>query len=434
MASNHTGVSAALSGRDLAREVARQSLVAIRSARQRPPMLEAVRMGVGADLSVADMQKSTGTSRQTVYNAVDRLRDSSLLVQDVVPDSAALALPVLTTVVAADGSIPMAEVGDRLSCHPESAFQAARSLAARGLVELTDAVPTTGDRFATTFVSATPAADDVLRSYLDDLLFARVEGFGVYLALLPEEATALTPVLADVLGRYQDIVLEASVAPSRMAGPELALTVYAPTSRVAIATATDVWDELRDHAGLPPATARVAAVSEPAGAPHADSPVLDAFVQAITESAPHVADRVVRARMRFDGRIDERTLAGRCLTAAVRATVRAHGGDRDPRPITDGEMAWHEFEALAAVRFREPDADGERLKQTALAALDLGVERLGPLPGGRIGTGGAVESFTPSAHELVEMARRAGVAVGVAAAIAESVDAAAEVGRVGTTA
>jgi hypothetical protein len=430
MASGRTGISRALGDRDLAREVARQELVAVRSDRLRPPMLEAVRSGLATGLSVVEMQRMSGASRQTIYNAIERLKnDAADQPEDA--DPTAISLQVLAAVVAGEGTVPVGEVAKRLLRAPYDVLRAAPALASRGLVTLTSAPSSAPDPVAATLLTATEAAEDALRSHLDDLLLTRATGFGVYLALTEEETRCLAPLVGEMLSRNDSTIISADVAPSNMSSAELALVVHAPTSRVAIAIAHDVWDELRDRAGLDPALPRVTAVSEPTGAPCGDSPVLDAFVQAITETAPEVAGEVLRERMRYDGRFDERVIGGRCLTAASRVVLRAFGEDRNPRVITDGDAAWGEFEAINSLFVGDRPSDFVELKALGLEAIDLGVERLGPLPGGRLSTGGIVETFSPSHDDLVAMGRLAGITVGRAAVVSPAVDIAAEVARVG---
>lgn len=136
------------------------------------------------------------------------------------------------------------------------------------------------------------------------------------------------------------------------------------------------------------------------------------------------ARRTVRKRARprdaFAGGASEAELAGRCVTMAALALRRAVGNDGEPRPIVDGDSAFAELEPAAGALARMGQVP---VKQAAVAALDLAVERLGPLPGGRLGSVRApgavpviVEGRGPTGSDLVEMTRSAGEAVGAAGA------------------
>jgi hypothetical protein len=70
----HIGVALRLRDPDLAKEVARQELGSVRSERLHPTLLERVRLGDAVGLTVVEMERMAGCSRQTIYNAREQLK------------------------------------------------------------------------------------------------------------------------------------------------------------------------------------------------------------------------------------------------------------------------------------------------------------------------------------------------------------------------
>lgn len=423
MALHHTGVARSLAGRDLAREVARMRLGATRTDRTAGTLADAVTVGMAVGLSVSEMRRVGGCSRQTIYNA---LREP---VRAATPPDAQLGLEVLVVLVGAGGALPVAELARHLRVEPDWLLAALRGLEAQGLCRLDGLAQS-----ASAIASATEDAAELLREHLDDLLVTRADSIAVYLHVDPGEIDAIDRSAHAIVSHHEYVLMRASVAPSVMSGPELALAVRVPTVRRALAIAADLWDEIRAHADLEPRAPRFATVIPPTAQPDAASPVLDVFLDALAEVAPDSITDADHARRRYHGGVDERRLAGRCLTAAARAMRRSLSQDRDPRPVEDGEAAFYEYEAVAPLRL---DASGERIQKPLIAALERGIERLGPFPGGRLGSfrGPAgpniVDEVHPTPEDLAFIAHHAGLAVGYAAA-AGHVDAAVEMLRVVT--
>jgi hypothetical protein len=428
LASGYSGVARTLSARELAQEVARQELAAVKAERAAPRLLEAVRLGKLVGLSVAEMERMAGCSRQTIYNALNQEDD-----RRIARDRASLARQVLVALVAAHGGVPLGELAHRLGLSKEEITPAVLSLQAEQLCLVASAGYADPDKWEATSVRATPLAEDELRSRFDELFLARSSGFCVYIAVRPEEVASIREAAREILSNHEHTLMEARIAPSVMDGPELACVVHAPTSRAAIAIARDVWAEIRDLAGLEQTVAEIVAVASPAPSPSAESEVLDSFVQAINEHAKtDTVGAVLRERMRYGGGVPEYTLAVRCLTAAARVLRRSVGQEHEPRLIADGDAAWGELMAATSL---DLDATRESIQKAAVEALRLAAERLGPFLGGErgafLGPGKSprvVEEVKPTTHqELVYMAMLAGVAVGKASFVVPKVDPAGEV-------
>jgi hypothetical protein len=413
-----TSLARSLRPRDLAQEIARRELVVVRAERTAPRLVEAVRLGKAVGLSVSEMERMAGCSRQTIYTALRQLSDDEASARRGVMDSATLMRQVLVAVVASEGDVPVAELARRLRVGENEILTAGRALDAQRLCSLSQYG---SDASARHTIGSTPRAEQALSAHFDDLYLSRVEGFSVYLAVDPAEADAIAASAAALVSRDEHVLMDARVAPSVMRGPELALVVYAPTSRMAISIARDLWDELRAHANLPPAALRVQDVAPPFPQPCGDSAVLDGFVAAITEQAPDLTGDIVRQRMRYPGGVDERTLTGRCLTAAARVLRSTAGQPTEPRPIANADAAWGELTPAVGLRL---DAKRSKVQRATVEALELAAERLGPFRGGEMGAFRApgkppriVEEIHPSAAELERMAASAGTAVGFAAGL-----------------
>lgn len=410
-----------LSGEELVREVSRQELASIRAERSAaaPRLSDAVRFGRAVGLGVAEMERMAGCSRQTIYNMLPKDEPEPRRARGESVEPGHLSLEVLGMAVAAEGSVPLIEVSQRLQRPVADVAAASQSLAAAKLVSV-DRPRHAGDRHDIVAISATAMGENLLRSRFDDLYLARSGGFAVYLEVEQSEKIDVERALDQLASSYDALVIEATVAPSKMAGPELAMSVNAPTSRMAVRIATDFWDELRKTADLPPRRAAIVDVAPPSSPPSAESAVLDEFVEGAGERSD---DRLITAtwsaRARYAGGADERTLASRCLTAAAWAMRRALGQATSPRRIADSEAAWGEW---SIVRGLHLNADLEEIQRPLLEALELALERLGPFRGGELGSFRSadgsphvVESITPSPHELERMARLAGRAFAAAA-------------------
>lgn len=153
------------------------------------------------------------------------------------------------------------------------------------------------------------------------------------------------------------------------------------------------------------------------------------------------AEALHRQRERYGGGYSERDLAGRLLTAAARAMRRAVDQASPPAPITSGEEAFDELQAVRGAgrsrpALRRSGLRGLRLERARkrgqlelVEALELASDRLGPLPAEGLGQVKApdtvpplVEGVDPTPDELAGMAAHAGAALGHLATARSDVD------------
>lgn len=406
-----SGVARGLRDDQLACEVARQMLASLKAERGSTSLQEAVRVALATDVSMAEMERMSGYTRPTLYSAKKQLERELPRTDDTV----LLTRQVLVVLAASGGSVPVAEIARRLR-FPAPLVNAALSVLAAQDLCVVDGPR--GQSPSALSAAVTSEGKQVLRAIFDDLFLRRPDAYSVYLRVDPAEQHKIEAAAARVMSSHEHTLMDASVAPSSMSGPELALAVHAPSSRTAVSISHDVWQEVRRTAELEPRLAWVADVIAPSPLPAGESEVLDAFVEAVVREVPEVAGEVSRARMRFAGGIDERTLAGRCVTSAALALRRAAGSVADPRPITDGEEA---AEALAPAQGVTVDAKYSPVKRATRRALQLAADRLGPFRGGELGSFTAphgrarvVPEVSPTTEDLIAMAREAGRAVGAA--------------------
>jgi hypothetical protein len=400
---------------ELPAEVARQLLVTLRGERAASPLVDAARLGQAVGLSVAEMERMSGYTRQTLYSAL-RSAERAPAPREY-QERSTLSRHVLVALCFLRGEVPVGELGARLRLPSTEIARALKTLQAAGLCELVWATP--ADGLETMTATATAEGRRTLRSLFNDLYLRRHDGFTVYLAVQRDEGRAVAEAARRILSSHEHTLIAASLVPSKMTTPELALTVHAPTSRVAARIAGDLWSEIRQEAGLPESMAVLADLRFPAAPPAAPSSVLDAFCQGIRETCGDDDEEVIGARVRYRGGVDERTLASRGLTSAARSLRRSVGNERDPRPISDGEAAFGELIPVSGLpldRARTP------IKRAVQQALELGADCLGPFRGGELGSfrepGGrpnVVERVQPTQDQLEEIARLAGTAVGLAA-------------------
>lgn len=395
-----------LSGPELASELARARLSSARGARPQVALVDAIALGRAVGLGVSEMQRSCGCSRQTIYNLSRAPRERM--------DDPGLALEVVACGLAVGGETTPGVVADRLQVPADAVVPLVSRLVARGEM-VADGAPG-----AKALISVTAHGQARLRDALDQMLSSRPEGIAVYLAVADAEAQALDRAAGDLIASMEHTLIDASVAPSTMRGPELAMVIHAASIRTALEIAQDLWDELRERAELEPAVMRVASVLPSSSLDSLPSAVLDAFVRGIGRAAPaRAADGAQRARARFDGRARERELAGRCLTAAASALRLALGRDTGAPAITNGDQAFEELSIVAALRL---DAGRESIQKPLISALDRACETLGPFPGSRVasfrapdGHPAVVESVQATETDLIAIAEASGVALGAAA-------------------
>jgi len=277
------------------------------------------------------------------------------------------------------------------------------------------------DGYASLEAAPTDATYAALREHFDDLYLRRPDAILVYLRLPEADRQAFGRAANGVLAAHEHVVTAPSTAPSVMGdAAELAFKVNAPTIRRALAVTREVWRDVVKQVGLDFSEPVITNVIPPGAQPLVGSEVLDAFLEALADTGAPNSDALRELRARFSGGVSEAELAGRCVTLAALALRRTVGNDGEPRLIVDGDSAFAELEPAIGVPVSRENSP---VKKAAVAALELATDRLGPLPGGRLGSFRApgqsprrVNEVRPTSSELLEMARLSGEAVGAAAA------------------
>lgn len=407
-----TAEARGLSGPELAREVSRQRLIRTGTGWFVGSFIDEVLLASAVGLGASEIQRIAGCSRQTVYNAAKsplraRARGGSYETQ----------LAVMALVAGAGGAIPASEAERLLKLPITVALEAISSLAAEGYLQ----VDAGGRVVAETSVSLTTEGEQLLRRHFDDMFLSHPDGTAVYVAVAADEAEGLLAAARQTAGERGQALLEAALAPSVMDGPELVFVVHAASGRRAFQIAQILWDQARQDAHLLPAAMRVVELIPPHQTNPAESLVLDAFLEAAAQAAPDCHYDAERLRRAYTGAQGDKALAQHMLTLAARCLRRSVGQTADPRTIRTGDEAFAEHQVAHALRV---DAPRERVQEPLSRALILATDRLGPLPGGRIGslpqpdgTPHIVEtSPAVTQDELVAIAALAGQAVGCAIA------------------
>ena len=110
----YAGVTLGLSQEALAPEVARQLLAVLKGDRESTPLVEAARLGRAVGLSVAEMERVSGYTRQTIYNAL-RLAGKGKT-PALALDRSMLSRHVLVALSSMPGEVPAPELAqDRKS-------------------------------------------------------------------------------------------------------------------------------------------------------------------------------------------------------------------------------------------------------------------------------------------------------------------------------
>lgn len=404
-----TAVARAFPNPELPRGVARLRIASHATDVPVAPFADCVYVGRGVGLTNAEMQRNSGLSKQTLYRLAPPEPD---LRREPPPPQAWVETLILLGHAAQ--FTPLALVAASGALDEGILHQALRRLEHDGLCTLRR-----DDYSGALEASPMPAAYDTLRGLFDDLYLRRVDGFSIYVRVLDGQRDQIARGAANVLGDQDHTLLEPSVAPSIMEGPELAFLAATATPRTAIALTRDIWAAILEDQGIPFAEPVITNIIPPGPASTVASGVLDTFFEAVIDTGAPAASTIRDTRAAYTGDASERVLAGRCLTMAAIALRRAVGNTEEPRPIGDGDAAFSEWQVAHALSV---DDAVEPIRAAAAEALDLATERLGPIAGGRLAHVRApdqppvvVQNVRPTPQELTMMARLSGTAVGTAA-------------------
>lgn len=422
VAGHLTGVARGMSDDELAPAVARQWLLSRLTDHPVAPLADCVQIGRAVGLSMSEMQRLTGLARQTLYRHLDAEG-----ARERRPADPQAAVEVMMLLAAEGAYASPAVLGRRAGLAPELVMRVVTDLDPGGLCSVRR------DTYASLEAAPTPATYLALREHFDDLFLRRPDAIGVYVLVPAERQAAIAQAAREILPNHEHVVMPQSTAPSVMVGPELAVMVNAPTIRRALAIGREIWGDVLAQAGLAFFEPVITNVIPPGPQPLVRSDVLDAFLEGVIDAGAPNGDALRELRARYRGGPSDAQLAGRCVTIAALALRRAVGNDRDPRPIVDGDSAFAELQPAHGVPVRR---EATAIKRAAVAALELATDRLGPLPGGRLGSFRApgqapklVQDVRPTGSELIDMARLSGEAVG-AAATTGALDARWALGRV----
>jgi hypothetical protein len=406
-----TAVAQGIPDGELARAVARQRLTSRLTEHPVAPLADCVQIGRAVGLTMSEMQRVTGLARQTLYRHLPA--DDSPPRRPPRPQASAEILLLL----AAEGGFaapPM--LARRAGLEPTLAQVVTTDLAQEGLCDLRR------DSYSTSLEAGpNPDTYGALRAQFDDLYLRRPDTISVYVRIPVLRPADFERAADAVMAQHEHVVIPQASAPSVMAGPELAFPVNAPTIRRALAITRELWRDVLQTLDLDFSEPSIANVIPPGSQPLIRSDVLDSFLESAIDSGAPNGDGLREVRARFAGGIGEPALAGRCVTGAARALRRALGNEGDPRPIVDGDSAFAELQPAFGVPV---DRQLQPIKDAVVAALELATERLGPIPGGRLGSYRApgqrpavVEAAAAEADDLREMARLSGQAMALSAGL-----------------
>ena len=398
-----------LAGRELAQTAARRELIVAGADRSSQVLMLVLPLARVLGISVAEMQRATSYSRQSIYNFLD-----SDPVRAIPASEAGRVAKILTiALVGAGGPQTVDQLAAALNADPDALGSGVRFLVNHERASAEQA----SDGSVT--LTANPSAAEWLRLEVSTQEIAdRRPGFAVYIAAPPGDLNILAAATKSVVGLDEAAVLDADVAPSVMNGPEVALNVRAGDQRAALREAEAVWIEICERAGIK-SNMRVTQVIAPATSPNAASPVLDSFVSALSKGlAPEIVDDLWAERERYPGGDAERRIAARCLTWAARSLRYSLGredADRVPT-IKTGDDAFDEAVPVSGQLSLNPAL--KKVKEPLEKALLLASERLGPFRGGELasfkGPGErprVVAEVAPSEADLAEIARLSGQAL-----------------------
>ena len=426
-----SGVASAIQDANLAAAVARQRLTSRLTDHPVAPLADCVQVGRAVGLKMAEMQRVTGLARQTLYRHAE-LNDK----EPRCPPLAQTKTEVLLLVAARDGASSPAEMAKRARLRKERVMTALLDLDDEGLCDVHR------ETYGQTSIQATPTPPTylALREQFDELYLRRPDAISVYVRLPEGDNSEFARAAEAVIEHVDHSVIDASAAPSSMTGPELGFHVNAPTIRRAIVITRDLWREVLTQLDRPYFEPLIVNVIPAGGLPIVASDVLDAFLEAATDNEAPFVDVMRKIRSRFGGGVNDRHMAGRCITLAALALRRAVGNEREPLPITDSETAFAEFQPASGVPVEQQHL---ALKRAVVAALDLATEKLGPIAGGRLssfrdptGPPRIVEETPSEPAVFVQIGHHAGVAYALAAAeglMAPEADMAALIAPLGTT-
>ena len=398
-----------LSRRELAETAVRRELVAAGDAHAVDGLDGLLPLARSLGVTVAETQRLSGFARQTLYKVLKAGPASGFGDRD----NERLARLLTIAVIGAGAEQTVAGISAAMNVVAAALVEPAKLLDDLGLARFS---PGEEARLAPTELAIDWLRLHVSSRELDD----RSPGYSVYLRVESTDLRGIDEAVGEIVGLDEAAILPASIAPSVMNGPELALTVRAPDQRTALRAAEALWEEIGNRIGNA-APMQVADLHPPVSAANAPSAVLDGFVAALAPGlGEELANRIRGERERYDGGEPERVLAGRCLTLAARELRRELGREDDERTptITNGDSAFDEWQIVQSPGLGSLSQRSAAIRRPLLEALSLAAERLGPFRGGELGSFRAPgerasepREVAPSPEDLAEIARLCGDAI-----------------------
>jgi hypothetical protein len=389
-------------GKDFLRELLEEARRDVEREQAKSARLRTlVRAGKVGGLTAGELATASGLAKPSVYEVLRRSDEDPTEGLD----------EVILAVLVASGPATQDSLVGRLNLPREDIAAAIDRLFAEEAISIGTAGydPDTMREI----LIAGPEAEELIRHRLRRSLRGGPERWAAYLAVEKGEADLLLQAAEKHLGKERVALLPATTA-SGMRGPELGMTFDAANLIGLFNQAAATWNALRVDLALEPAPVQVVAYSPP----RRRSTTLEAVVRGIAAADPYLGDAAGRAVDGVTPQINDMTICVRALTEAAWALRRAVDKQVRPAELETGDDAFEELQAVVGLQL---DESKEEIQRALASALERATDRLGPFPGGRIGSFRGpeegphlVDEVAPTPSDLADIAERAGKALGYA--------------------
>lgn len=270
-----------------------------------------------------------------------------------------------------------------------------------------------------------PQGERILRGRLRRALSSRPEHWTVFIGVRDDESHRLLAAARERFGRNRTALLPDTTT-TDMTCPELAISFDVADLVGLFNEAARAWHALRNDLALEPTPVVITSFSPP----RRRSSVLEAFGRGIVDAYPQIERSVMRAVADAGPDLDEFAICVAALTQAAWALRQSVDQHTPPPELRTSDEAFQELQAVVGLHLDPPR---ERIQEALVRALERATDRLGPIPGGRLGSFRApgeqpniVEGVEPTPSDLAEIARASGEAVGFAHVASDGVVSAVE--------
>jgi hypothetical protein len=358
-----------------------------------------VRAAKTAGLGATELAEASGLSRPAVYEVLQR--DAQTPAEDL--DDIVLAA------IAAGGATTRASLASVLRVSEDDISIAVDRLANRQVISFGTAGYDGGTSME--ILTLRSEGEQLLQDQLRRSLSSRPELWIAYIAVARDEAAALHEAAEKRFGRNRIAVLPER-STSGIEPPELAIAFDVADLLGLFNAAGEAWHSLRADIPLDPAPMRISAFS----LPRERSETLEAICRGIVKANPQIESQITRAITAVAPQDDEYTICVRALTEAAWTLRRSVDQKKRPPQLSTGDDAFDELQAVVGLRL---DAPREKVRNSLIRALRLASDRLGPIPGGCLGSVRGpgeephmVAGVTPTPSDLAEIAKASGEALG----------------------